>query len=209
MTKHEIPEFRRLASNLARRLRVSPEPTDEDLLSLSAALEDIPLPLLQAAADQIYQTSDGFWPRPVEWRRTVDAIQVERQKAGRLKPDLRGVPETYCERCDDTGWEERACPGAGPQVTDAPKPPASWLGREWWGCERNSPHYPHSYAVECKCRDQNPRYQEKHAPRPKSYAEPAERRERRPRQGGWTRVIDAADRWTKPGRPDGGSDQPY
>lgn len=65
------------------------------------ALEDLPFPLVAAAARRLSRTN-GFFPRTDEWRDAAVAIAKEREESQRAV--LRKLATPLCTLCGDTGF---------------------------------------------------------------------------------------------------------
>src|SRR5688572_18322714 len=98
MTDDDKPVFVRLLARLSVALR-EPEPDVITLQTYYAALQDVEVEFLVAAADRLLRGASWF-PKPAEWRTMVSTIAAERLEAQRAF--LRKLPAPLCPRCDDT-----------------------------------------------------------------------------------------------------------
>ena len=107
----------------------------------SEALQDVPLPALEAGADLLMKEQGRrFFPTTAEWRAAADRAREAQLRAA--VGQGRSDPWRYeCRDCEDTGWvRDLTCPG------DA-------------RCGRERKHGAHDYTLPCPCRPTNRTYQ--------------------------------------------------
>jgi hypothetical protein len=102
MTDIDRPTFLQAVARLAVALRES-EPDIMHLRIYFAALQDLEIELITAAADR-WMTSSSWFPKVSEWRGLARQIERERIEAQRAR--LRKLPAPLCKDCRDTGWRQ-------------------------------------------------------------------------------------------------------
>lgn len=98
MTDADRPAFLQCVARLAVASR-EPEPDVVQLRVYFAALQDLEIELVTAAADR-WMTSSPWFPKVSEWRGLARQIERERVEAQRAR--LRKLP--VCPACNNTGW---------------------------------------------------------------------------------------------------------
>lgn len=143
-----------------------------DMTTHWEALQDLPLPVLEAAVSHAQKSCVEF-PTPFELRSFADLVRPhvapipaeEDRRRPLAKPleitapwltkSIRVTDEWdfYCDTCQDSGWELLFC---GPE--DAP----NYInGLSLWRCERPQAHLAHDWARKCGCYDTNVAIQRK------------------------------------------------
>lgn len=83
-------------------------------------------------------------------------------------PEIAADGSPYCVKCRDTGFEQLYCCGS-PALPEVPTPKGFVLS-ECHAVRKQQAHLPHSFVTECRCRANNPMYQQAHPPKPKTFA---------------------------------------
>jgi len=102
MTNADRSTFRQVHARLAVALRET-EPDLAQLRVYFAALSDLDVEFVVAAADRLMTTSSWF-PKVGEWRQMARAIERDAIEAQRAR--LRKLPAPLCSSCRDTGWRQ-------------------------------------------------------------------------------------------------------
>lgn len=146
------------SSIFARVCRTFNRPFSADVAAdYFTALERVPLPELEAAADDLVRSS-RFFPKPVDW---LTAAQKARKPShfARFAPTVVTLPDgraeiTYhCLRCQDTGWRPD-CGCEFGRLDYRHRCPAHPFERN--GCAYARPVLP------CECRAHNPAWLRKY-----------------------------------------------
>jgi len=96
--------FVQAISRLVVALR-EPEPDGVLLRTYFAALHDVEIEFLLAAADRLIGHAQWF-PKTSEWR--AEAARVEKERVEAQRELLRKLPAPLCLECLDSGWREDA-----------------------------------------------------------------------------------------------------
>lgn len=102
MTDDNKKAFSEATAVLAVALREKHQPDMLLLRTYFAALQDLPIEYVLAAADHLMRFA-VFFPRPSEWRAAAVLLGQERLTA--QANFLRSLPAPLCETCSDTGWQ--------------------------------------------------------------------------------------------------------
>jgi hypothetical protein len=156
--------FTSLFTRVARSFNKKPDPLQCE--SYFSDLEDIPLAVVEAAADQLRRTA-RFFPKVVEWRTAAQKVHkplpITRPEPV-VEADGTVVETVYCADCDDTGWRpDCGCPLASLAIGH------KCLAHPY---VRFGNVYPNPVRA-CACRPHNPAWQAQH---PARYAEPEQGR---------------------------------
>lgn len=140
MTVQDKARFAQCFNRLAVAVRLPADQADQSMQRVYwEGLNDLPLEAVEDAARELGLESDWF-PKLAQWRDAAVKAKHSRQIRMSL-PQARENPwQAECGTCDDTGWEELKCSGAGE-------------------CGRGKEHAKHTYSVECVCRPTNRTYQ--------------------------------------------------
>lgn len=139
MTEDDSPAF--LACYKRLHLALTSAKIDEARIAVYfEALEDLPLALVERAAEFFSKSGSKFPPAPW-WRAQA------KKEAGRtpLPAHNRGpLDPPHCSSCDDTGWRlDLHCDGINAL------------------CGKRTEHAEHRYTTACDCRRRNPVYQQR------------------------------------------------
>jgi hypothetical protein len=156
MNTDDRPQFAQAFNRLAVACRLSSTDTDPAAKRIYFdALADLPLDLVEQAADHLAKTAKWF-PKVAEWAEAARTIGLRQVLA---LPEGRENPWTHeCEVCEDTGWEERTCyPGTPVNCGHQSVNPTQCCDSP------NSTQKTHTFVSRCACRDTNSTYKRKHA----------------------------------------------
>lgn len=111
MTDTDKPAFVAAFGGLCLALREK-EPDASQLRVYFAALKDLDVELVVAAAEQLVKHGAGdraWFPKAPEWRDAAEAVERQRydEQRGRIRERMRAGLPPLCQACNDTGWERR------------------------------------------------------------------------------------------------------